>query len=140
LEALRPGGTGDDPSWAEYWNRSKVLGYIGACHMRMRRPEAARAALDDALHLGEELTVKHQSIYLVDLATTYSQEREPEEACRLAGKALDIAGPMHYSTTMERMAALRRDLKIWNGEACVQQLDERLHTLANPGTSAHDHH
>jgi hypothetical protein len=50
----------------------------------------------------------------------------------LAGKALDIAGPMHYSTTMERMAALRRDLEIWNGEAYVQQLDERLHTLANP--------
>jgi hypothetical protein len=51
--------------------------------MRMGRPEAARAALDDALRLGEELTVKHQSIYLVDLATTYTQEREPEEACRL---------------------------------------------------------
>ena len=40
---LRPGRAGDDLSWAEYWNRSKVLGYIGACHMRMRRPEAARA-------------------------------------------------------------------------------------------------
>jgi hypothetical protein len=40
LDAVRPGGTGDDPSWAEYWNRSKVLGYVGACHMRMRRPEA----------------------------------------------------------------------------------------------------
>jgi hypothetical protein len=100
----------------------------------MRRPEAARAALDDALHLGEELTVKHQSIYLVDLATTYAQEREPEEACRLAGKALDIAGPMHYSTTMERMAALRRHLDTWNGEACVQQLDERLHALSDAGT------
>jgi hypothetical protein len=69
------------------------------------------------------LTVKHQSIYLVDLATTYTQEREPEEACRLASEALDIAGPMHYSTTMERMTALRRDLDTWNGEACVQQLD-----------------
>jgi tetratricopeptide (TPR) repeat protein len=133
LDALGPSRTGDDPSWAEYWNRSKVLGYMGACHMRMRRPEAARAALDDALHLGVELTVKHQSIYLVDLATTYTQEREPEEACRLAGKALDIAGPMHYSTTMERMAALRRDLDAWNSEACVQQLDERLHALANAG-------
>jgi tetratricopeptide (TPR) repeat protein len=133
LDALRPGRAGDDPSWAEYWNRSKVLGYMGACHMRMRRPEAARAALDDALHLGEELTVKHQSIYLVDLATTYTQEREPEEACRLAGQALDIAGPMHYSTTMERMTALRRDLDAWNSEAYVQQLDERLHTLANAG-------
>jgi tetratricopeptide (TPR) repeat protein len=133
LEALRPGRAGDDPSWAEYWNRSKVLGYMGACHMRMRRPQGARAALDDALQLGEELTVKHQSIYLVDLATTYTQEHEPEEACRLAGKALDIAGPMHYSTTMERMTALRRDLDAWNSEACVQQLDERLHALANTG-------
>jgi hypothetical protein len=110
-----------------------VFGYMGACHMRMRRPEAARAALDDALQLGEELTVKHQSIYLVDLATTYTQEREPEEACRLASQALDIAGPMHYSTTMERMTALRRDLDAWNSEACVQQLDERLHALANSG-------
>ena len=133
LDALGPGRAGDDPSWAEYWNRSKVLGYMGACHMRMRRPAAARAVLDDALQLGEELTVKHQSIYLVDLATTYTQEREPEEACRLAGKALDIAGPMHYSTTMERMTALRRDLDAWNSEACVQQLDERLHALANAG-------
>jgi hypothetical protein len=133
LDALHPGRTGDDPSWAEYWNRSKVLGYMGACHMRMRRPEAARAALDDALRLGEELTVKHQSIYFVDLAITHTQEHEPEEACRLAGKALDIAGPMHYSTTMERMTALRRDLDAWNSEACVQQLDERLHALANTG-------
>jgi hypothetical protein len=90
--------------------------------------------------LGEELTVKHESIYLVDLARSYTQEREPEEACRLAGKALDIAGPMYYSTTMERMTALRRDLDAWNSEACVQQLDERLHALANTGMSAHDHH
>jgi hypothetical protein len=52
----------------------------------------------------------------------------------LAGKALDIAGPMHYSTTMERMAALRRHLDTWNGEACVQQLDERLHALSDAGT------
>jgi tetratricopeptide (TPR) repeat protein len=133
MEALGPGRPGDDPSWAEYWNRSKVLGYMGASHMRMRRPEPARAALDEALHLGEELTVKHQSIYLVDLGTTYTQEGEPEEACRLAGKALDIAGPMHYSTTMERMTALRRDLDAWNSESCVQQLDERLHALANTG-------
>jgi hypothetical protein len=77
LEALRPGRAGEDPSWAEYWNRSKVLGYVGACHMPMRRPEAARVALDDALHLGEELTVKHQSIYLVDLATTYTRSASP---------------------------------------------------------------
>jgi hypothetical protein len=110
-----------------------VLGYVGACHMRIRRPEAARVALDDALRLGEELTVKHQSIYLVDLATTYAQDSEPEEACRLAGKALDIAGPMHYSTTMERMTALRRDLDAWNSEACVQEFDERLHALTNAG-------
>jgi hypothetical protein len=89
--------------------------------------------------LGEELTVKHQSIYFVDLAITYTQEHEPEEACRLAGKALDIAGPMHYSTTMERMTALRRDLDAWNSEACVQQLDERSTPLPTPGTSAHDH-
>ena len=52
----------------------------------------------------------------------------------MADKALDIAGPMHYSTTMERMDALRRDLDTWNSEACVQQLDERLHALSNPGT------
>jgi hypothetical protein len=106
---------------------------MGACHMRMRRPQGARAALNEALHLAEELTVKHQSIYLVDLATTYTQEHEPEEACRLAGQALDIAGPMHYSTTMDRMTALRQDLDAWNSEACVQQLDERLHALANAG-------
>ena len=31
LEVLRPSRAGDDPSWAEYWNRSKVLGYMGAC-------------------------------------------------------------------------------------------------------------
>jgi hypothetical protein len=35
IEALRPGRAGDDPSWAAYWNRSKVLGYVGACNMRM---------------------------------------------------------------------------------------------------------
>src|SRR4029453_5988571 len=137
LDALGTGRTGDDPSWAEYWNRSKVLGYMGACHMRMRRPETARAALDDALHLGEELTVKHQSIYLVDLATTYTQEREPEEAGRWAGKGLDIPAPIKSSTTLKRRTSLRRDLDAWNSEACVQQLDERLHALANAGNEAH---
>jgi hypothetical protein len=58
----------------------------------------------------------------------------------LAGQALDIAGPMHYSTTMERMTALRRDLDAWNSEACVEQLAERLHALPTLGLNAHDHH
>jgi hypothetical protein len=41
---------------------------------------------------------------------------------------------------MERMTALRRDLDAWNSEAYVQQLDERLHALANAGNEAHDYH
>ena len=94
--------------------------------MRMDRPVDARLALTEALREAEELTIKHQSIYLVDLATTHSQEREPEEACRLATEALSIAGPMHYSTTMERMGKLRRRLEPWSGEQCVRQLDEQL--------------
>jgi tetratricopeptide (TPR) repeat protein len=126
MGALRWNRLGDDPSWAEYWNRSKVWGYVGASHMRMGRPVDARAGLTEALGEAEELTLKHQSIYLIDLATTYGQEGEPEEACRLASEALSIAGPMHYSTTLERMSGLWRRLEPWRNEPCVRQLDEQL--------------
>jgi transcriptional regulator with XRE-family HTH domain len=128
-EAAREHDRSDgEPSWAEYWNRSRVASYAGASYMRLNRPADARAALTEAL---DGASVKHRSINLVDLAITHAQEGNPEPAVEFAGKALDIAGPMHYGTALERIGKLQGILVRWQTVACVNQFNERLAASAS---------
>lgn len=115
-----------EPSWMQGWGPSMVAGFAGAVHLRLGQPRQARGVLHEALAAAEPAEVKSRSIYMADLATTYAHESEVESACELAGKALDIAGPMHFGLTLDRMAALRRDLARWPTNRAVKGFNERL--------------
>lgn len=120
---------GYEPQWSERWSRRHVAGFIGAVNMRLEQPGPARAALNEILVSQEASAVKPRSKYLADLAMTYAQEGDVEQACALAETALDIAGPIQYGTTLERMTKLRRQLSQWPEVRAVRELDERLRTV-----------
>lgn len=130
-EAQPRSRSGYEPPWSERWSRRHIAGFIGAVHMRLDRPGPARAALHEVLAGQDVSAVKYRSINLVDLAMTHAQEAEVEQACDLAGKALDIAGPMNFGTTLERMSGLRRRLARWPANRAVKHLDERLQTIGS---------
>jgi tetratricopeptide (TPR) repeat protein len=117
-------------SWVEFWDQSRLDSYMGACHMRLEQPVKARAALINALDRAETSAVKYRSIYLMDLATTYAQEDEVEQACSLAERAFDLAGPMHYGTTLERMQTLRGRLRRSSRDGRVRQLEDKVRSAA----------
>lgn len=54
-------------------------------------------------------------------------ENDPEEACRLAEKALDQLARAWYATGMARVRAVRASLSQWESLPCVRRLDERLY-------------
>lgn len=98
-------------------------------HLRLGQSGPARSALNDALAGSEPGEIKSRSIYMIDLATTYAQDREFDAACILAGKALEIAGPMHFGLTLDRMRGLRQHLHRWPKVRAVKDLEERLQAV-----------
>jgi hypothetical protein len=77
--------------------------------------------------------LKAQSIVRIALATTYVQQNEIEEACRLAGKALEIPAEQRIGPIAQRVSDLRAQLAPWRTTAAFKDLDEQLAELRLTG-------
>jgi hypothetical protein len=70
-------------------NELSLSYYEGTSLATLRESRAAQPVLEEALRVQGSGHLKAQSIVRIALATTYVQQSEIEEACRLAGKALE---------------------------------------------------
>ena len=92
LERAQP-GEASSYAFAEgavdaHFTRSLLLGWKGACYTLLKQPQAAQEALKEDLAIVDPARSIHNAIVLVDLARTYMQQGEIEEACRYALEAL----------------------------------------------------
>jgi hypothetical protein len=71
---------------------------------------------------------------LIALASTYIQQKEIEEACRLAGEALATPPPQQrIGPIAQRAADLRVQLAPWRMTSAVKAFDEQLAALQPVG-------
>jgi transcriptional regulator with XRE-family HTH domain len=99
LDRVKPDETGyARPGESQYARFSKIvlLGYKGVCYARLHQPESAQKALRESIALMDDARlrnegIRHKSITLVDLAMTFIQQREIEEAYRYTEQAIGRA-------------------------------------------------
>jgi DNA-binding SARP family transcriptional activator len=141
LSALREAAQVEDQQQSQaecYWihfDRSLCAGYQGISFLQLARLghndllSNAQTALQDALELLDPSLQRRQPTLLVDLAGTYVQQHEIEQACACALKAITIAAQIHSKMSVQRLLTLRESLEAWNGTSSVQELDQAVRPL-----------
>jgi tetratricopeptide (TPR) repeat protein/transcriptional regulator with XRE-family HTH domain len=122
-------GTPEEDPYRIGFNPSRLAGYKGVCYVRLKQPQEARAVLNDALTLIHPLPMRRRSTILTDLAATYIQQGEIEEACKLLNQALAITAQTKSVTVLYRICKLRQDLEPWRETSDVKGVDKHIATL-----------
>jgi DNA-binding SARP family transcriptional activator len=109
------------------FDHSLLSGFKGVCYLKLQKPEAAHQVLQDAISLALPSSSRQKAIFFSDLAATFVQRKEPEEACSLLGNALDLVARTKSPYVMQRLLGVRSELEEWSQQPYVKRLDEQLH-------------
>jgi len=115
------------PAWLDWFSPIRLAGFKGNTLLMDHQPGPAKVTLQAVLERLPENSAKQRSVILGDLAAVAVSENSPEEACRLAGMALDQLARTWYATGMARVRSVRESLTQWETLPCVHKLDERLY-------------
>lgn len=134
LRALHAAETGFDavrldntPAWLSFFNDECHTARLqGRGLMRLHQPREAARALFEALDTLPATFVRERSGTLIDLAFVYTQQREIEEACRVAAEAEELARATQSDRNLRRLRELLVELLPWTSMECVQDLCRRL--------------
>lgn len=105
---------------------STLLGYKGVCALRLKQPQRAQDVLNESLTIIEPHRVRHKAIVLIDLATAHVLQREVDEACHYASRALILVAELKSSRVFQRILNLRRQMEPWKTTKVVKLLDEQI--------------
>jgi len=114
--------------YATGFNSSRLAGYEGACFVRLRRPERALPALQQALVLLDPQAIRRQSTLFTDMGIAYAQQGNVQEACKLACQALTITMHTKSRAVLERVRTLHRALEPWRETEEVKDLEKQFDT------------
>jgi len=123
LDGARPA---EEPAWIAFFDHAALDRWRGVCLVRLGQSDAAEAALSSALGRYGASFVRARAGALTELATTHVQRQEIDQACVLAGQALDVAEATKSYRNVRRVVDLRRQLAPWRDSPAVRDLDERL--------------
>lgn len=103
-----------------------LLGYKGICHVLLKQPLIAQGFLNQRLALTRPERIHKKSITLADLAMTYVQSGEVEEACKYAAQAILLVARTKSASVFRRVLKVRHALKAWCQTPYVKRLDEQI--------------
>ncbi len=118
-----------------YWthfDRSLYAGYQGVSFLRLSSfghedlIQNAQIVLLDALKMLDSSMKRRQPTLLVDLAGTYVQQHNIEQACDCALKAMQIATQINSNISLQRLLTLRSSLEPWKETGYVQKFDKAI--------------
>jgi tetratricopeptide (TPR) repeat protein len=136
----------EKPEQIHYWTSYDYVqfeGYKGICFRLLYQSEKrqkrsylteAQRVLKEALGHTDLVIIRLRPTFLSDLASTYVQQREFEEACRLAQQAL-ITNASQSQMIVQRVLALRQDLEPYKNTQEVKNLDTLLMPFLTPSRS-----
>jgi len=130
-------GTGED-SYLIHFDRALLRGYQGVCYRQLYDPDdkqsavylgKAQSVLIDSLTLLDPTLIQRQPTFLTDLAETYLQQEEIEEACERATQATIGATQIKLQKVVLRLQKLRGELEPWKDTPYVKRFDGQLAAL-----------
>lgn len=110
----------DDPLWTHF-SLPSLAGYKGVCYVRLCHPLAQNTLLEALTSLPSR-----KATTLVDLANSYAQSGEVEEACKRAGQALALTEQNKSVNTLQRICDFRPALDTWSTSRYVKDLDQQI--------------
>ncbi len=119
---------GDDKKWTGF-THAVMMGYKGSCYLHLQRPGDARSLLLSAV---QELPAGFSQRYsrtLADLATTYVQSQDIEEACKIATEALISAAHAKSPRALRRLQSFQETLRPWQSLTCVKRFNSAIRAV-----------
>lgn len=122
-------------SYLIYFDPALLRGYQGVCFRRLYDPEdkqnavylrKAQSVLIDSLTLLNPTLIQRQPTFLTDLAETYLQQGEIEEACKHASRAAVIASQIKLQKVLQRLYKIRQALEPFKDTQYIKDLDGHL--------------
>jgi hypothetical protein len=113
--------------WLRF-DSSRLAEERGACHLELRQPDLAEAALTTALAQG--LSPRRRGIVLTDLAMVGLQRRDVSQVATYATPAVHIATETRSGVVGRRLQTLRPHLAALLTDPGMRQIDERIANLA----------
>jgi len=126
IERAQPDG---GPLGTDFFDRPRLAGFRGTCHLLLGQPQAARAALADVLALRSPADVKGRSLAQLDLAQAHAQAGDLDAACAAVAAALAIRDEYRVDPIRRRAREVRAALDQWQNERPVKELDEQVRSL-----------
>jgi transcriptional regulator with XRE-family HTH domain/tetratricopeptide (TPR) repeat protein len=117
-----------DMAYAPF-DANRLLGYKGICHVRLQNALVAQMLLKARLSSMDGTHIHKKSIALVDLATTYVQLGEIEEACTYVAQALNLLEQTRSARVFQRVLDFRSRLDRWSTTLSVKSLDALIVTV-----------
>ncbi len=109
----------------DFFTGSRLAAYRGRCHLWLSEPDAAQPLLE-ALASEDQTHVRVRSLLLLDLASTYIQQKEIEQACTVAGQAIALPVEHRIPALVKRAQRLQATLDPWRTHTAVKNLDEQI--------------
>ena len=114
----RPRFTAVDRFWLD--------GERGASLAKLGRTAQSRAILHPVVAALGPTSERDRLWLLTSLASTYAQDDEPEEACRLARTALSRAATMRLTPVVQMVRGLRHEMQRFSANRAVRDLDDLI--------------
>lgn len=114
------------PAWLDWFSGPRLDGFRGAAELAAGRTDHAKATLHRTLAGLSPDADKQRAVTLADLAAAAAAAREPEDACGLLHRVLDLVERQGYATAVDRVRTVRAALAPWAGERFVTEVDDRL--------------
>jgi tetratricopeptide (TPR) repeat protein len=125
---LAPLASGGDDRYATGFSPSRLAGYEGACFVRLREPDRALPALQQALTLLDPQAIRRQSTLFTDMGIAYAQQGDMKRACQFAMQALAITTQTRSLSVLERVRQVYTELEPWKDMEDVKNLERQLET------------
>ncbi|MBT2364703.1 transcriptional regulator [Streptomyces sp. ISL-10] len=129
LERAEP-DTGDDPAWIAHFDEAYLADELAHCHRDLGEAGAAAQQAEAALAGHPAARARRRAIGLVLLASAQIQQREVEQACHTATRAVELLDTLRSSRGTEYLDDLQLRLDPYAGEPVVRELAARLELRA----------
>lgn len=121
---------GADKHWTGF-TQSTMAGYKGICYVRLELPGNAQPLLNAALEALPVGPTRRKALVLSDLATTYVQQNEVENACEIATQALLCAAQTKSSRALARLLEFQKGLQKWKDTRYVKRFNDHIRIMTS---------
>lgn len=114
------------PEWMDWFSPARLAAFKGNTQIKAGHYPQARQTLIEVLDELPADAGKQRTVILGDLAAAAAGERQIEDACEWAQKALGQLAVTWYATGMDRVRDVRQTLQPWSDHPRVVELDDAM--------------